>query len=170
MIIGCGGSGKTTFSRSLHEITGIPLVHLDSLYWKPNWVETDKAEWEKIVASAIDEERWIMDGNYGGTMHIRFEKADTIIFFDRSRYLCLYRAIKRMIVNYGKTRPDMGEGCNERFDWVFLKYIYGYNDTRRPKILGHLEALKATKNIIILNSEQAVKDYLMQVQTTTLRR
>lgn len=164
MIIGCGGSGKTTFAKKLHRITGIPLIHLDKLYWKPNWEEPGKAEWTAIVKNTIEPERWIIDGNYGSTMHIRFERADTIIFMDRSRCLCLYRMMKRVLTHYGQTRPDMGEGCGEKLDWKFIRYIYGYNDTRRPKILQDLEKLKTHKNVVILSNNREVKHFLEQLQ------
>lgn len=160
VLVGCGGAGKTTLATTLHRITDIPLIYLDKLYWKPNWEEPSKAEWVAIVEHLISQESWIMDGNFGSTMPIRFEKADTIIFMDRSRWLCLYRVMKRMLMYHGRVRPDMGASCAEHLDWAFLKYIYGYNDTRRPKILQHLERLKTRKNVIILRNNREVKEFL----------
>lgn len=165
MIIGCGGSGKTTLSRQLHEITKIKLIHLDKYYWKPNWVETEKEEWENKVKLLSRESSWIIDGNYGGTMEIRLKKADTVIFMDRSKWLCIYRVLKRMLINYGRTRKDMGEGCRERFSWEFIKYIYHYNKTRRPKIMEKLDKLKVDKKIVILRNRKEVKGYLVEMET-----
>lgn len=164
VLIGCGGAGKTTLATTLHHITDIPLIYLDKLYWKPNWEERSKAEWVAIVEHLISEESWIIDGNYGSTMDIRFKRADTIIFMDRSRWVCLYRVVKRMLMYHGKVRPDMGADCAERFDWAFIKYIYRYNDTRRPKILQHIEQLKTHKNIIILSNNREVKRFSEKIQ------
>ena len=151
---------RQLFPQKLHEVTGIELIHLDKHYWQPNWVETNKDEWEKKVNQLSDKEKWIIDGNYGGTMDIRIKKADVVIFMDRTRWLCLYRVMKRVISNYGKTRKDMGEGCREKFSWEFMKYVYNYNKTRRPKILEKLSKVKSIKDIVILRSDQEIKDYL----------
>ena len=164
MIIGCGGAGKSIFSIKLHEITKIKLIHLDRQFWKPNWVETEKGAWKEKVKMLSNESSWIIDGNYGGTMDIRLEKANTIIFLDRSKWLCLYRVIRRVIMSYGKTRRDMGEGCEERFSWGFLKYVYHYNETRRPKILNSLERHRLKKEVIILSSGREVVNYLREMR------
>jgi adenylate kinase family enzyme len=163
MIIGCGGSGKSTLARKLHRITGLPLIHLDRLYWQPGWVETDKADWRKIMEEQTDRPAWIMDGNYGGTMDIRLEKADLIIFMDRSRWLCLYRILKRQLQYIGRTRPDMTEGCVERVSWEFVQYVYRYNDTRRPGILEKLEGYEKEKQVFILKNENQIKRFLLNI-------
>ena len=164
MIIGCGGAGKSTLAKKLHRITGIPLIHLDSHFWKPGWIETDKREWATMVDSLSDQEAWIIDGNYGGTMEIRLKKATTILFLDRSRWLCLYRVTKRVLSNYGRTRADMAEGCNERFSWEFMQYVYQYNQTRCPRILDRLDQLSNSKNIQILSSQRAINCYLKEMK------
>ena len=164
MVIGCGGAGKTTFSIKLHQATGIDLIHLDKYYWQPNWVKTDKDDWEQKVQQLSKKEKWIIDGNYGGTMEIRFNSADIIIFMDRSKWLCLYRVLKRIISDYGKTRKDMGTGCKEKFSWEFMKYLYNYNKTRRPKILEKLSKLKSTKEVVILRSNQEINAYLKEIK------
>jgi adenylate kinase family enzyme len=70
MIIGCCGAGKSTLTRKLHDKTKLPLVHLDELYWQSGWVEPATREWEQAVIKTSNNEAWIMDGNYGGTMDI----------------------------------------------------------------------------------------------------
>jgi adenylate kinase family enzyme len=163
MIIGCGGSGKSTLARKLHRITGLPLIHLDRLYWQPGWVEPTKEDWRKIMEEQTDRPAWIMDGNYGGTMDIRLEKADLIIFMDRSRWLCLYRILKRQLQYIGRTRPDMTEGCVERVSWEFVQYVYRYNDTRRPGILEKLEGYEKEKQVFILKNENQIKRFLLNI-------
>ena len=165
MIIGCCGAGKSTLARQIHDITNIRLVHLDQYFWQPNWVETQTTEWEKIVSRLSDLPSWIMDGNYGGTMDIRLNKADVIIFLDRPTWLCLYRVIKRVLRYHGKTRPDMKEGCEERFSWTFLKYVYHYNRTRKPKILEKLNHYRAEKEVFVLRNNRAVRKYLKEIKT-----
>ena len=167
MIIGCGGAGKSTLAKQLHQITGLKLIHLDQHYWKPNWVETEKQEWQRIVEQLSEQQDWIIDGNYGGTMDLRLQKADTIIFLDRSRWLCLFRVCKRLFSNYGKTRSDMGDGCKERFNWEFMSYVFHYNLTRRPKILEKLATLKEDKDVVILNTEKDVKQFLSKIKSNT---
>ena len=84
MVIGCGGSGKTTFSQEISKILGMDVIHLDLLFWKPGWVETEKSKWKQIVKEISSQKQWIIDGNYGSTIDIRLSAADTIIFLDRS--------------------------------------------------------------------------------------
>ncbi len=164
MIIGCCGAGKSTLAKKVHERTDLPLVHLDQLFWKPNWTEPSTEEWEGIVEKASDEATWIMDGNYGGTMDIRLNKADTVVFLNRPTWLCLFRVFKRVALNYGKTRFDMPDGCRERFDFDFLKYVYHYNKTRRDKILNKLEVIKREKQVFVLNNENEISNFLSQIE------
>ena len=123
MIIGSGGAGKSTLARKLGEKLNIEVFHLDSLLWRPNWEMVSREEQREIQNDLIKKEQWIIDGNYGGTMDVRLEAADTIIFMDFPRVICLYRAVKRYFQYRGKSRPDMVEGNDERLDWNFLKWI-----------------------------------------------
>lgn len=159
-IIGSGGSGKSTFAKQLATKLGITVYHLDSLYWKSGWIETDREEWVRLQQTLCIESEWIMDGNYGGTMGIRLNSADTIIFLDINRFLCLYRAFFRFIKYYGKTRPDMASGCNERLDFSFLKWIYNYPKDKKPGILKNLNNLDKSKKIYILKNQSEIEAFL----------
>ena len=160
LLIGPGGSGKSTLAKELGRITEIPVVHLDAIYWKPGWVETGKEEWESIVEGLIAKDSWIMDGNYGGTLDTRLAAADTIIFFDFPPFLCIWRAFKRRIKFHNRSRSDMTEGCNERIDWAFLKWIYNYRRDRKPGIMQKLHATKPGKTIIILSTTRSVSNLI----------
>lgn len=162
MIIGSGGSGKSTLSRQLSGITGLPIIHLDKEFWQPCWVATPRDEWIKKQTWFVSGEQWIIDGNYDGTMDIRIDKADTIIFLDLSNIVCVLSAIKRRIKYTGKTRPDMNEGCPEKIDFEFIKWIWKFPKVSRPNILEKLEKNKH-KNIIILKSRVAVKRFLEEI-------
>lgn len=164
VIIGSRGSGKSTLARQLGEKLKRKVYHLDALFWKPNWVGVPKDEQRKVQNNLVKEEEWIIDGNYSGTMEIRLNAANTIIFLDIPRTICVFRAFKRILQYRNKTRPDMGEGCEERFSIEFFKWIWEYPKTIRPKILERLEQLSKDKEVIILKSPKDVQHFLEKVQ------
>ncbi len=163
LIIGCCGAGKSTFSKKLHQRTRLPLLHLDQYYWKANWVESSKEEWTVKVQQLIQKEAWIMDGNYGGTMDQRIAAADSIVFLNFPTYLCFWRVLKRTWINHRKVRPDMPDGCKERFDFKFLWYVLNYNRTRGPGILKKLDLVKDSKFIFIASNDQELEDFLRKL-------
>ena len=163
MIIGCGGSGKTTLATLIGEKLQQPVIYLDQHFWTPGWVPVPPERWSKLVSELAAGKSWVMDGNYGGTMELRLEKADTIIFLYLSRWLCLYRILKRTLKYYGKVRPRMAKGCPERFSLEFIHYVMSYNDSRAPKILNRLLELKDEKKIYVLKSRKAVSNFMKSI-------
>ena len=159
IIIGCGGAGKSTLARQLGDKLNLPVVHLDKLFWKPGWVESSKDEIDAIIRQEIDKPRWIMDGNYNRTLQMRTARCDTVIYLDFSRLACLLGVAKRILTTYGTVRPDMGEGCPERFDLEFLKWVWNFNKNKRRNYMKMLSELK-DKQVIILKNRRAVKKYL----------
>ena len=103
LVIGSPGSGKSRFSRILGEKTGIPVIHLDKEYWHPGWVGTPKPEWREKVIGFLSGDRWIIDGDYSGTLDLRTEACDLIFYFDLPRLTCLRGVLER----FGKPRPDI---------------------------------------------------------------
>lgn len=160
MIIGNCGSGKSTLAFALHAKLGLELIHLDQHYWKPNWQETPKPEWEEKVAKLAAKESWIIDGNYGSSMNTRIQRADTIIYLNYPTLKCLYRVIQRIRKYHGQVRPDMPEGCRERFDIDFLHFVAVYNITRRKSTLAKLEKAKVDKDVFVLSSDEEVREFL----------
>lgn len=159
-IVGSGGAGKSTFAHQLEAILHLPVIHLDSLYWQPGWVETPEDKWHELLQQIVQQDSWIIDGNYSGTFDMRFAVADTIIFLDFSRLLCLYRAVKRRIQYTGKTRPDMAPGCPERIDLKFLLWIWNYPENGRVRVLKKIEQYREGRQIVILCSPRQVKKFL----------
>lgn len=159
-IIGSGGSGKSILAKQLEKKTCIPAYHLDALYWQPGWVETERNKWRSMQEDLCGKDEWILDGNYSATLDVRLKCSDTIIFLDINRFTCLARAIWRSLKSYGKTRPDMAEGCKEQFDIKFAKWILDYPAKNKPEILRRLEILPPEKNIIILRSAKEVRGFL----------
>ena len=168
ILIGSGGAGKSTLARELGEALQRPVHHLDALYWSAGWVEPDKQGWRKAQEELCAQDSWIMDGNYGGTLDLRLAAADTILFLDFPRVLCLYRALKRTFVYRGTTRPDMTPGCPERIDLKFLRWIWNYPATRRPGILKKLAKLDEAKEIVILRSPNEAVAYVARVRAESV--
>jgi adenylate kinase family enzyme len=164
LVIGSGGSGKSTFSRRLGALLELEVIHLDSLYWSAGWVEMPKPEWRETVAELLNRSAWIMDGNYSGTLDIRLAACDTVIFLDLSRLVCVWRVLKRAALYRNQRRPDMAEGCPERLNLDFLKWVWGYHKRSRPKIVRLLEA--TSKQVIWLSSPLEVKRFLVELRPT----
>jgi adenylate kinase family enzyme len=165
MIIGCGGAGKSFLAIELSKILEIDVFHLDLLFWKPAWVETDKGTWKKIVEDVSSTDQWIIDGNYCGTMDIRLTTADTILFLDLPRLVCLWQVLKRRILFNNKKRPDIPEGCPERLSWEFIKWIWDFPMKTRPQIFEKLKACQDKKNIIVLRSNKDIYSFLEKMRT-----
>ena len=163
MLIGSGGAGKSTLARKMGAILNLPVHHLDRLHWQPNWTATPKEEWQEIQTDLCAEEEWIIDGNYGGTMDIRLAACDTVVFLDLSRWLCIFRALKRSMVHSGKRSPDMAEGCDEHFDLVFLRWIWEYPAIKRPWILQQLAAMKNDKHVFVLKTRKEIDRFLQSL-------
>ncbi len=154
MIIGSPGSGKSTFARWLSEETGLPLVHLDRLFWRPGWVHCSREEFDSLLKAELEKECWIIDGNYSRTVSDRLKYADTVIFFRYSRWVCIWRVFKRYIQSRKKVRADMGEGCPERFDLDFMKYVWNFNKTELPETLKKLSGEHNAEIIEISSKKQ----------------
>lgn len=162
IIIGCGGAGKSTLARQLGEKTGLPVVHLDKLFWHPGWVESTKEEMDAKIMQALAQPQWIMDGNFNRTLPERLKRCDTVIYLDFSRVACLMGVLKRVITTYGTVRPDMAEGCPERIDLDFLKWVWNFNKNKREKYYKLLNEAEGVETIVLKN-RRAVKRFLKQI-------
>ena len=165
IIIGCGGAGKSTLARKLGEMLDLPVVHLDKLFWKPGWVEMEREEFDALIQAELKKEKWIMDGNFNRTLPERIRYCDTIIYLDFSRIACLMGVLKRIITTYGTVRPDMGEGCPERIDLDFLKWVWNFNKNKRESYYKMLNEVENVETIVLKN-RRAVKLFLKSLKQT----
>jgi adenylate kinase family enzyme len=161
LVMGSSGSGKSTFARRLSEITGIPFVSLDALFWKPGWVESDKAEFRDRLTEAARQPRWIMDGNFTSHLvELRRDACDTVIWFDLPRRTCILGIVTRVATSYGRVRPEMDEGCPEKIDFKFLRYVWTFRAKQRPKLLAYFEGLRADQAFITFTDRAQADRYL----------
>lgn len=160
IIVGNNGSGKSFLTKELSVITGLPLVHLDVEFWRPNWEKPPKDEWIKKQTEFTSKDNWIIDGNHSDTMEMRFKSADLIIFLDINRFTCLISVFKR----YGKKRSDMPQYLNERFDIEFLKFFKGlwnFSKTRK-RIILELHEKYPNKPFFVIGTRRKKNDLLDQ--------
>ena len=154
IVIGCPGSGKSTVSRTLHNKTGIPLYHLDMMYWNADKTTVEKSEFLERLSDVFEKDEWIIDGNYSSTMELRMAACDTVIFLDYPLDVCLDGIRERR----GKPRSDMPWIETEE-DSEFIEFIKNYNEQQKPKVLELLKKY-SDKNIIILESREQADAFL----------
>jgi len=157
-VVGSGGAGKTTFALTFARATGLPVVHLDEHFWSPGWIESDPDEWRDRQASLLSGDRWIVDGNYGNTLDLRLSIADTIIWLDFPRYVCLLGAMRRTLFNFG--RPMQAAGCPERFDREFYEWIWKFRQESRPKLVEAIARYGSRIDVLQFQSRREVKRFL----------
>ena len=161
IVIGCPGSGKSTFARALHGITGIPLFHLDMLYWNADKTTVEKDIFHERLASVLQKNQWIIDGNYSSTMALRLEVCDTVIFLDYPLELCLAGIRERQ----GKPRSDIPWLDTEE-DEEFIDFIKNYNTQSRPQVIELLSQYP-NKRIHIFTNRREADLFLTQLKPSS---
>jgi len=160
MVIGCPRSGKSTFSRKLHEITGIPLYHLDMMYWNADRTTVDKTVFRERLSNTMKKCEWIIDGNYSSTIELRLKECDTVIFLDYPLEVCLEGIKERR----GKKRTDMPwVEAEDEEDAEFIEFIKNYNSESRPQVMELLDKYSC-KNILIFTSRDDADVFLNQIE------
>ncbi len=159
-IVGSGGSGKSTLAAQLGGVLGLEVVHLDSLFWKPGWVRISAAEQEAIVSELIGRVGWVIDGDHVRTQPYRFAAADTIVFLDFPRWICLWRMMKRFLQNRGRSRTGMAAGCPERLPWALLRWVWRYPKDNRAQVLENIRCNGTGCEVMTLRSPKEVRRFL----------
>jgi adenylate kinase family enzyme len=164
LVLGSSGSGKSTLARNLGEALDIEVIHLDSYFWEPNWQATPDELWEIKLGELLERPRWVMDGNYFSSLELRLGYADTVVFIDYNRLICLGRCIQRFLSYRGDNRPELAPGCYEKIDWDFFKWIWNYPRDIRPRVLEMLDRYAESKQIIHLRGDREVSAFLAGFQ------
>lgn len=164
-VVGSGGAGKTTFALACSAATGLPVIHLDEHYWRPGWIESDPEEWRHRQGVLLSGDRWIADGNYGSSLDLRLSLADTILWLDFPRRLCLFGALRRTLLNFG--RPMQAAGCPERFDREFLMWVWRFPHESRPKLVDGIERYGFGGNVVRFRSRREARMFLRNIQNSS---
>ena len=157
VISGPSGSGKSTFSKALHKASGIPLFHLDMMFWNPDKTTVEKSVFLERLSNVIEKDEWIIDGNYASTMEQRIKACDTVIFLDYPTELCLDGVRERR----GKARSDMPWTEKEE-DAEFIEFIKNYNSQSRPKVMELLKRY-SHKDIYIFSNRIQAEEFLNKI-------
>lgn len=155
VVLGCPGSGKTTFSIKLHKATGLPLIHLDGIWHRADRTHITREEFDAKLEEIFTMDEWIMDGDYSRTMELRIQHADTVIFFDLPTEVCLEGITARV----GQKRVDM-PWVDEVLDPWLENKVKEFPREERPQICELLEKYKNEKQIIVFKSRDEANEYL----------
>ena len=166
IVIGCPGSGKSTFSQKLNKVLNIPLFHLDMLYHNADGTHISKEELEEKLQKIFKENnQWIIDGNYQRTLEMRMKECDTVFLLDYSIEVCLAGAESRI----GKKRDDL-PWIEQKLDGEFKQVILNFSKEKLPHIYELIEKYKDNKKIVIFKSRDAADKYLLKLINPNLKQ
>ncbi|RXT21124.1 DNA topology modulation protein FlaR [Rhizobium leguminosarum] len=160
LVIGCPGSGKSTLAKRLSQALDLDYISMDrDFYWLPGWRKRPRDEIDRLIAKAVAEERWIMDGTGLSSFHLRLPRADAVIWLRPSRYACLYGALSRAFRYFGRNRPELPAGCPERLSLDALAYIWNFERDAAPLIEAALRDHGLVNSTVIIRSRKAANRF-----------
>lgn len=167
LVLGSGGSGKSTLSRRLGDRLGLPVIHLDIHYWSHGWKPTPEADWRTRVQQLVQGARWVMDGNYSSSLALRLARCDAAVFLDVPRSVCVRSVLARWLRYRFAQRPDLPEGCPEQLDPEFLSWVWNFPERSRPKVLAELERARQTVEVLHLTQRAQTQQLLGALRPST---
>ncbi len=154
IIVGCPGSGKSTLARELQGRTGLPLYHLDNVWWRPDRTHITREAFDARLQSILEGEEWIIDGDYSRTYEPRFRACDTVIFLDFSEEECMNGIRERV----GKNRTDM-PWTEDRPDPELAALVMNYRRDRRPDVYRLIEKYP-DRRVNIFQTREQVQEWI----------
>lgn len=162
-IIGSAGSGKTTFAKSLGNLLNRPVTHLDKILWGENWTELTHEQRLEILAPIVDLPQWIIDGTWANTLECRYKRATLVIFLNHKPLSCAMRAFRRSLKYKGIQRDDLADGCIERVNFGFYRYILNFRKNTLPRI-KNMQQTYPNVPVISLKTTKQNKAFLSALQ------
>jgi adenylate kinase family enzyme len=166
-ILGCGGSGKSYVARALGALLDAPVTHLDAVFYDSDWNELPMPEFEARQRVLVAEPAWVIDGNYNSTLPVRLHACDTVVFLDLPTAACLWGALWRQVRSGAGQHAATGE--YNRMHLGVVRYIRGYRQKMRPKVLRKIEAHAQHATVVQLTSRRKVRRWLCQVAEAQTR-
>lgn len=158
IVIGCSGSGKTTFAEKLRDKIGIELFYLDAIWHRPDRTHISREEYDARLSEILALDSWIIDGNYSRTIETRMAACDTVFLFDLPVEVCLEGAISRL----GKARYDM-PWIDTELDPKLKRDIEEVPSKNLPAIYALLDKY-SDKNITIFKSREEADKFLANIK------
>lgn len=155
IVIGCPGSGKTTFAEKLNKCTGLPLYYLDAIWHKPDKTHISREEYDQRLVEIFETPEWIIDGNYNRTIEVRLQQCDTVFLFDLPTEICIQGATERL----GKGRYDL-PWIETELDDSFRRAIEEFPKKSLPIIYELIDKYKSGKQVVVFKSRDESDEYL----------
>ncbi|MEV0994826.1 topology modulation protein [Nonomuraea sp. NPDC050202] len=159
-IVGSGGSGKSYVARELGRLLDAPVTHLDAVYYDDEWNPLPPEKFEAAQRELVAAPRWVIDGNYNSSLHVRLEACDTVVMMDVPTWAALWGIVSRQL------RHGAGQhtsGVYNRIHWGVITYVATYRRRMRPKVLAKIHHLAAGKQVVFLTSRAKTRRWLEQV-------
>jgi adenylate kinase family enzyme len=163
VIIGPLGAGKSTLAVALGRQLGVPVHHLDSLYWGPDWTPTPAEEWKALLNRLVGGRSWIIDGNFTSSLSQRLAAADTVIYLDVSPLTCTIRALGRRALYRWRRAPGMLVGSRPMFNAQLFRWIWAFPHDSRPHLLELLAPPPVAEKTVILRNRRQVKRFVQSL-------
>ncbi len=167
MIIGQPGSGKSWLAREMGKVTGLPVYHMDHIHWKPGWIEREPKDKLRLVSAVHDLEEWILEGGLSRSWDERLARADTCIWLDFPLWFRAACVVRRTLKHYGRTRPDLPEGCPEQFSWEFARWIWTTRRSGRVKPAAIFATPDPHCDLVRLRTRAEVATFLHRLRGLT---
>jgi adenylate kinase family enzyme len=162
MIIGQSGSGKTTLAREMGKLTGLPVVHIDTIHWQPGWVERSADEKTRLCHEVEGRDQWIFEGGHSITWDSRIARADLLVWLDRSWPIRFWRVFLRTLSPRRRARPDLPEDCPEQLGRLpqFFNFMWTTRKSAHTKMKLLAASAPSTCRVVCLRSDQQARQFL----------